>query len=152
MIQVGRKEIVRSDMKPVIFYKDYMGSSLWELRKIRYYERFAKVCKICGAVKNVQLNHIKYGNYGNELDRDLVPLCGDHHQALHDKIGVRGNMHYQTEHFIQDMIEKWDAEHEDRVVKSSPRVAPSQSKMHLALVVEKIASPIWRVIYFVLRR
>ena len=96
-----------------LFYRDYIVSSAWEIRKAQYYQRHAKACKICGATHNVQLNHIKYGNYGHEKDFDLVPLCGTHHQALHDKLGVRMNMHRQTEHFLRDMIAVWDAEHED---------------------------------------
>jgi hypothetical protein len=41
------------------------------------------------------------------------------------------------------MIEKWDAEHEDKIVKSPAPVALSQTKVRLALVIEKIASPVW---------
>jgi hypothetical protein len=141
----GMKDREKEDqrMRQVLFYRDYIVSNLWEIRKFKYYERHAKACKICGATKNVQLNHIKYGNYGNEIDRDLVPLCGDHHQELHDTIGVRKNMHYQTEHFLEKMIAKWDGEHEVAPLKAIAPVKSSPSGF--AKAVDRVARPIWRL-------
>lgn len=135
-----------------LFYRDYIISSAWEVRKAQYYQRHAKACKICGATHNVQLNHIKYGNYGQEKDFDLVPLCGVHHQALHDKLGVRMNMHRQTEHFLRDMIAAWDAEHEGPMQSAIVSVPSAQSNTSVAVVIDRLARPIWWMVSMVFRR
>ena len=130
-----------------------MGSAAWELRKKQYYDKYAKACKICGATSNVQLNHIKYGDYGHEQDRDLVALCGDHHEALHLKLGVRGNMRYQTRYFLDEMIKEWDDEHEKGIVhavEAREETIAISSPSTLERFLEKLASPIWNVINIVL--
>ncbi len=135
-----------------LFYRDYIVSNAWEFRKAQYYQRHAKACKICGATTNVQLNHIKYGNYGQEKDKDLVPLCGNHHQALHDKIGVRKDMHYQTEYFLADMIAAWDAEHEGVPQELATRAAPQKTSVSIAVILDRMARPIWALINIILGR
>ena len=135
----------------VLFYRDYITSELWEERKRQYFERYAKACKICGSTTYVQLNHIKYGNYGQERDRDLVPLCRDHHQALHDMIGVKSNMHYQTAFFLETEIKKYDAQNEGAYV-STPRIREQQDSFSVQLFIERLARPIWQLIYYVIRR
>ncbi|HEY4520807.1 MAG TPA: hypothetical protein VJL57_00205 [Candidatus Paceibacterota bacterium] len=134
----------------VLFYRDYMRSGAWELRKKQYYARYAQACKICRATSNVQLNHIRYGNYGHERDRDLVPLCGDHHSRLHERIGVSGDMHYQTVYFLEEEIARHDAEHEERVAEPRYEYSPSPlSAVHTVL--DMMARPIWRLFYGVMR-
>jgi len=137
-----------------LYYRDYIISSAWEVRKAQYYQRYAKACKICGDTDRVELNHIKYGNYGQEKDKDLVPLCRTHHGALHAKIGVRKDMHYQTEYFLADMIAEWDTEHEISSSSTVPsaNVPIERGTPTLVVVLDKLARPIWKLLALVLRR
>lgn len=132
----------------ILFYRDYIVSSAWELRKKRYYDRYAKACKICGDTESVQLNHIKYGNYGRELDKDLVPLCGIHHKKLHERIGVRGDMHYQTRYFLEEEVAKHDVENEQEV-ETKPAKEEEASKIvsMVDALLDTASRPIWRIFH-----
>jgi len=136
----------------VLFYRDYIQSAAWEVRKKQYYSKYAKACHICGDTDQVELNHIKYGNYGHERDRDLVPLCRTHHQALHDLIGVRGNMHYQTAHFLRDEIAKQraiDMQLERESIFPQRRFDTYSPSLFSPIeqTLETAARPIWRFWY-----
>ncbi|HVB20304.1 MAG TPA: hypothetical protein VNF51_03465 [Candidatus Paceibacterota bacterium] len=123
MIQFGQSKGAGRP-SATLYYRDYIQSAHWEVRKLQYYSRYAKACRICGDTDRVELNHIKYGNYGREEDRDLVPLCRTHHHAFHDLIGVRGNMRYQAQYFLEDMIKTWDGEHEKPAVSVLAELHP----------------------------
>ncbi len=141
----------------VLFYRDYIQSSAWEVRKRQYFNTYARACTICGDTNSVELNHIRYGNYGHEHDRDLVPLCRTHHQQLHDIIGVRGNMHYQTAHFLTDEMTKQRAR--DRELEREEVIAPRRRFDQYAPsffsslddTLETAARPIWRFWYGIFR-
>lgn len=38
---------------------------------------------MCDATERVQLHHVAYERIGREADSDLVPLCHQHHAAIH---------------------------------------------------------------------
>ena len=137
----------------VLFYRDYMRSSAWELRKKQYYEKYPKACKICADTVCVELNHIKYGNYGHERDRDLVPLCGDHHEQLHARIGVRGDMHRETQYFLADEIAKHDAREEknSEVPARRPDYYSPSLVSSIDMIFDLAARPIWRLFYGMIR-
>jgi len=132
----------------ILFYRDYIVSSAWELRKKQYYDRYAKACKICGDTGNVQLNHIKYGNYGRELDKDLVPLCGGHHKKLHERIGVCGDMHRETRYFLEQEIAKHDAENEQKA-EAEPMKEEEASILvsRVDALLDTASRPIWRILH-----
>ena len=135
-----------------IFYRDYIQSGAWELRKRRYFEHFAKRCQICGDAANIHLDHIKYGNYGHERDRDLVPLCDSHHKKLHETIAGGGDMQEHTALFLIEQKKKYDAEHvgeiEERVIRDD--YAPSLMTS-VDAILHMTARPIWRLFYGVFR-
>ncbi|HEY4526697.1 MAG TPA: hypothetical protein VJK53_02515 [Candidatus Paceibacterota bacterium] len=151
-----RREKRSSRPMEVLFYRDYIQSGAWELRKKQYYAKYAKACKICGDTAGVELNHIKYGNYGHERDRDLVPLCGDHHEQLHARIGVRGDMHYQTAYFLADEITKQRTlDREAQKMEIMPQrpydtYAPSLFSS-IDDTLDAAARPIWRFWYGIFR-
>lgn len=89
-------------------YAGYLRSSAWLSRKIRFYEALAEagfvaVCQVCGARKSkatpLDLHHLSYegvkklpgGQWvSSEADEDLIPLCREHHQQLHQILDTRG--------------------------------------------------------------
>lgn len=89
-------------------YASYLASHAWLHRKIRYYKAlkaagFIPVCQVCGCTQShkrpLDLHHLSYegvakdaqGNWvSKEKDEDLVPLCREHHQKLHQVLDQRG--------------------------------------------------------------
>lgn len=66
-------------------YQAYLESDHWKAVK----ERFrGQRCLVCGS-PSICLHHVTYERLGAELDSDLRPLCDDHHQAVHKRIGKR---------------------------------------------------------------
>lgn len=65
-------------------YADYLKSEWWgEFRK-SYRKRFRGItCRVCDD-KQYVLHHKSYENLGRETFKDVVPLCGPHHLAVHD--------------------------------------------------------------------
>jgi hypothetical protein len=74
-------ELLRTSGK--LTYEWYINSARWERRKLAYYVNHAKVCRACGAKKNIHLHHHTYVRLGNEFDADLVPLCENCHTLVH---------------------------------------------------------------------
>lgn len=66
-------------------YRDYLNGSEWAEAKGRY-RASGKLqsCLVCRA-PNVDLHHRTYGRLGAERLDDLVALCREHHEQLHDE-------------------------------------------------------------------
>lgn len=65
-------------------YAQYLRSEHWANLKRRYREsRLPQACLGCGDPR-FQMHHRTYTRLGHELLTDLMPLCGDCHQAVHD--------------------------------------------------------------------
>ena len=100
--------IFRTSKKLPKNYKIYIKSVFWERRKKQYYKNHEKVCQACNAKKYIDLHHMWYKNYGNELDEHLVALCRECHEEYHSIYGVKTNMVSDTNRFIiekQEQIE-----------------------------------------------
>jgi hypothetical protein len=73
-------------------YAAYMASRKWQLRR-RAWQRHWKAthpdedpaCMVCQRAWTLadDLHHASYGQLGHERDADLVPMCGQCHEALH---------------------------------------------------------------------
>jgi len=64
-------------------YQEYLSSDYWRCAKERYMKSsLPKKCIVCGSRK-YQLHHRSYVRLGDELTRDLIPLCGDCHLKTH---------------------------------------------------------------------
>src|SRR5665213_1513288 len=87
-------------------YRDYIKSGYWTERKRIYFSTHPHVCEVCGH-PDVELHHIKYGDYGHEQDKNLAALCRVHHQELHNAVALRKSMFYQTRQVVEDMRSKW---------------------------------------------
>lgn len=64
-------------------YELYMKSPQWRAFRTKYSKSdYPQTCLICGNAK-YQLHHLTYKRLGRELLRDVAPLCGECHGALH---------------------------------------------------------------------
>ena len=76
-------------------YIEYLKSADWKERRKELMEEAGHVCSSCGA-KATQLHHLNYYNLGEEvLDQDVVALCKDCHDEIHEK-GAYGYEAYTT--------------------------------------------------------
>lgn len=74
------KEVVKT-------YKEYLSTNHWlkvktKMRKSKYEYR----CYCCGKNKTLQLHHKTYKRVGKERLTDLIWLCADCHQKVHNKV------------------------------------------------------------------
>jgi hypothetical protein len=85
----------------LVEHKAYINSGYWEARKELYFERHPRECAVCGS-PYVDLHHKFYGDYGQEPDSDLIPLCRRDHEAFHLSIGgSRKDMRAATDTFVE---------------------------------------------------
>ena len=83
-------------------YDTYINGVVWEKRKNAYYKLHGRTCAVCGSVKFIHPHHKYYGEYGEEKDEHLVPLCQDHHKQFHDELGkTKKDMVKETDSFIE---------------------------------------------------
>lgn len=72
-------------------YQTYMASKAWQRRRASYFaEGWPKCCVACGAGSNITLHHMTYVRLGNEASRDLIAICRECHERLHDKASNAG--------------------------------------------------------------
>jgi uncharacterized protein YlaI len=65
-------------------YEAYLTSREWKSRKDRYFSTHAKKCEICNKKTRIHAHHLSYEKLGNEPDSDLMPLCHDCHNKVHE--------------------------------------------------------------------
>ena len=66
-------------------YKEYLQSERWEQKRqeaIRYY---GGICNFCGTAINLRVHHINYAHLGNEPMSDLMLICDECHEKLHEQ-------------------------------------------------------------------
>jgi hypothetical protein len=77
-------------------YDDYLASDAWSGFKKRYKESGARMdCLICSR-KPVQLHHRTYERVGQELFDDVIPVCREHHVAIHEWLKANGKFVQRT--------------------------------------------------------
>lgn len=70
-------------------YTDYIKSKAWKRKRNKVIFRDGGQCKAikngkpCGSRKNLEVHHLSYERFGNELFSDLVTLCEDCHKTIH---------------------------------------------------------------------
>lgn len=83
-------------------YVSYINSKKWNKRRRLYFALNGNTCAICGSRERLNLHHKTYARLGCELDIDLVPLCGDHHDEFHEVQGkTTKDMVSATDQFIE---------------------------------------------------
>ena len=122
----------------LVNYRDYIKSEYWTERKRLYYLNHPHTCAVCGH-PDVELHHLRYGDYGHEQDKNLAALCRVHHQELHNAVALRKNTFYQSNSVIEDMKTKWE-ELISAPIRAEPKADPSSSFSDL---MESLVRPIW---------
>ena len=74
--------------------QEYLKSIHWkQLRRI-VLMRDNNTCKQCGCTKSLNVHHITYKRLGDESIDDLVTVCRNCHQAIHDHHGYEYKGHF----------------------------------------------------------
>lgn len=73
-------------------YREYLRSEHWQKVKARAYERrdskCKNKCKMCFSYGALELHHRTYKTLGRESLVDLVFLCRECHQTIHDYVKI----------------------------------------------------------------
>lgn len=102
-------------------YKAYLTSKEWDDRRKEYSSIHPCKCEVCGSNNQVQLHHICYDRLGYEKDMDLVPLCKDCHDNIHQyceayKEGVGDLFYIWDKHMSKIPNANNNAEYIDRFI------------------------------------
>ncbi len=66
------------------WYTEYLDSREWAERRQAVLKRARYVCEGCGAQRAVQVHHLTYARAGQEMLFDLVAVCLECHENLHE--------------------------------------------------------------------
>lgn len=84
-----KKERERLAELKAMSYKEYLKTDEWQETRKGALKRSGYCCQLCNAKDaRVHVHHRTYERKGEEWSRDLIVLCGDCHQAFHDKLRV----------------------------------------------------------------
>ena len=64
-------------------YEAYLRSAAWRERRKAVLERASDCCELCEIADAVQVHHLTYVRFGNELPTDLLAVCTSCHEILH---------------------------------------------------------------------
>ena len=67
--------------------KEYMESNDWQIIRLKAMKRDDYECQVCRGINRLEVHHISYERLGAERLSDLVCLCRNCHQQIHDKYG-----------------------------------------------------------------
>jgi hypothetical protein len=81
---------IRRSQEPVVSHKEYCESPHWKLiHKLWVESGYPRRCIACGSIA-YELHHINYGHLYHEHLSDLLPLCREHHEGVHEVEKNRG--------------------------------------------------------------
>jgi hypothetical protein len=66
-------------------YKNYLNSRHWKLYKEKYINIYRKECAVCKSKVKLNFHHKTYENVGNESLDDVVILCRECHEKVHNE-------------------------------------------------------------------
>lgn len=66
-------------------YGNYLLSERWRLLRIKILERDKHVCQGCLIAKATQVHHVTYDRLYDECCFDLISVCEDCHNKIHNK-------------------------------------------------------------------
>ena len=81
-VRPGRAPAPRQPFHPR-YYSDYLRTEHWNTFRKKYYKENGRRCVACGTREKVHLHHLRYNRLGAERHEDVMPLCHDHHFAIH---------------------------------------------------------------------
>jgi hypothetical protein len=62
----------------------YLNSRRWKIKRQKVFAELGEVCYKCGSIVNIQVHHLTYMNWLEELSEQLIPLCPACHTWIHD--------------------------------------------------------------------
>lgn len=75
-----------------IFKHAYLKSDQWDVKRKAILKRDSYTCQACNTSGvPLEVHHISYSRLGSELPSDLVSVCRDCHQTIHDTYGYDYN-------------------------------------------------------------
>ena len=89
--EAEKLEIKKLYQITTVDYKEYIKSTAWYQKRLARLKKDKYTCQKCGDTEFLEVHHLTYDNLGDEPMEDLVCLCRDCHQAIHDKYGRKGN-------------------------------------------------------------
>ena len=84
-------------------YNRYLKTGHWKRRRIEYYKTHEKICFCCEKESYV-LHHCSYKNRGKEKDEDLIPLCEECHNSIHDLIVQEKDVNLDNGHIVKKQL------------------------------------------------
>lgn len=85
-------------------YADYLQSQHWQDFRLAYRQAGLPMrCAVCHK-KPIQLHHVTYKRLGAEKLTDVLPLCGDHHKAVHRWLAERRQPVEQSRQAIAALV------------------------------------------------
>ncbi len=74
-------------------YSNFIRSNAWRSKRKKFLasKLFTGCCWICGSKNRIQVHHKTYVRIGKEKLNDLVALCENCHNELHDKLSEKIN-------------------------------------------------------------
>lgn len=67
--------------------QEYLSSIEWNILRAVVLSRDKHCCQHCNSTNNLEVHHITYENLGAEKLDQLVTVCRNCHQQIHDKLG-----------------------------------------------------------------
>ncbi len=70
-------------------YKRYLKTRHWQAVRKAALKRADYKCQVCGERDMpLSVHHNNYGNRGKEQAADVITLCGNCHEAFHDRLAL----------------------------------------------------------------
>lgn len=91
-----------------ISYDDYLQSDEWKEKRARILKRDNFTCVRCGTGKNLRVHHIRYPEVlGTESDDDLITVCDDCHQKIHEgDLDFENKAKDKLKNMVENKLEK----------------------------------------------
>ena len=64
-------------------YRAYFGTAKWKRKRAKVIFRDGAQCRACGSRESLEVHHLTYSRFQNELPEDLITLCEKCHKAVH---------------------------------------------------------------------
>jgi hypothetical protein len=66
-------------------YEEYLAGPAWRRKREKVFERAGGVCEGCREQQATQVHHLSYEHVGGEFIFELVAVCDDCHEKLHNQ-------------------------------------------------------------------
>lgn len=83
LLQAAVEQQVEINSKTSRRYRDYLQSDAWRAKRKKVLKRANHTCEGCLEAKAVEVHHLTYENFGDELLFQLVALCKTCHEKCY---------------------------------------------------------------------